>query len=878
MAGRVGFYIGADPNSGIGGSTQDNTAANPLGVDDGMGLTMGTYTGVAGNFASAKFFVGNATGGSIQSQYFGQNAIDTAYWGASDRYFIGETTNENIRIQLRCDVIGDTARCQWTCTNQQATAATLGMWFGQWVTMFPTSSPAASSNFISPYPADWTVAPGVKPILTDTRFEATPNVNATDPPERNMPPYLDYGMDQSLAYGLRIVLQPSAQIPDQTPVSGLDIGNNVFLLGSQTASDGAMPDLMLTDDVIPPGGFPYDDNAYIEKFPTVPLGPLNSGTETTQIIAYYKSTWSTVDYAKPYSVVLDAPPVIATSPSNSAQFQNAPFLLTVNIDDTRGFSTHDQSVPLQDVEVDVDLPPGLTDANNPSSTHLVKFIDSVEPQTVANVSVNIAIDPTVFGNQNYTVTIKPNPGPTKVLTGTLNVASQPYLQLTGTSNCVTAGWSFSDSTWDTIVGSNSGLVLNQDYQVFGWDAVAQNYIIQSGPQRGFGSFVVTTQNVGFVPLGGNPVQPQDLQTGAPQIILQSGWNLIGNPYNYAVPVGQLVGVPESDNQNAFTWDQLSTAGYISGYLAYWDPTTQGYKVTTSDTDLIQPNTGYWLFVNSNQPVTIEYPAVLASFIPNLPDGALTAAKVMKNSSVSAPSSPVWSLQLAARGATTLDSLTAIGQATTSQTAKSLTIYKPPIAPIKNAISSAIVVTSGKSVTRLARALTPTSVNSQTWDWQVYTTTAGTVALTWPNMSTLPANVTVKLVDPSTGKQTLLRNATSYTFEGKAKGTHDFQLVVTTGPTQPVITSLSSVSTASLATLTYVLSTAASSTLTVSQNGQTIATLISNRKDNSGTSKTTWNYLDSANRKVRAGIYTATLSSTPASGAAETKSISITVPR
>ena len=231
------------------------------------------------------------------------------------------------------------------------------------------------------------------------------------------------------------------------------------------------------------------------------------------------------------------------------------------------------------------------------------------------------------------------------------------------------------------------------------------------------------------------------QTGRPQIILQSGWNLIGNPYNYAVPVGQLVGVPESDNRNAYTWDQLSTQGYISGFLAYWDPTTQGYKVTSSDTDLIQPNTGYWLFVQSNQPVTLQYPAVLASFIPNLPDGALNPSKVMKSSSDAAPSSPVWSLQLAARGSSMLDSQLAVGQATTTVTAKSLTIFKPLAAPIKNAISSAIVVTTGKSVTRLARALTPTAVKSQTWDWQVYTTAAGPVALTWPNMSTIPANVT-----------------------------------------------------------------------------------------------------------------------------------------
>ena len=57
VAGRVGFFIGADPTTTLGGSTQDNTPGNQAGVDDGMGLTMGTYTGVASTtLPSQKFF------------------------------------------------------------------------------------------------------------------------------------------------------------------------------------------------------------------------------------------------------------------------------------------------------------------------------------------------------------------------------------------------------------------------------------------------------------------------------------------------------------------------------------------------------------------------------------------------------------------------------------------------------------------------------------------------------------------------------------------------------------------------------------------------------------------------------------------------------
>ena len=882
VAGRLGFFVGTDPypqlsnglanpNYETGGSTQDNLAGTV--IDDALGLTFGTYTGVAGNFSIAKFYAGTPGSTTYQSSYFGSTAIQNAWWGASDRYFYLSSTNSGFATSVRVDVLGDAARCDWKMTNTGTAVATVGMAFGQWVLF---------SGVQGTHTADYVTVPGIKPLSTDVRFQNNADPNSgplNNAPQLAMPPYLNYGIYQSWAYGLQIVTQPSAQVPDQTAVDVLDVGKNGFLLGSMTASDGALPDVLLGDTP-----FLNGEDAYVERWAptTVPIGG------TREIVAYYRSTWSTSDYAKPYSVVLDAPPVIATTSGQPNAFQlltsTTPgfggnlnyFNITVSIDDTRGFSTNDQSVPLEGVEVDLDLPPGMTDFNN-GTNHSVKFLGQVPPQTVEHLTFQVAIDPTLFGNQTYNITVKPNPGPTKVLTGSITVASQPYLNLTGTANLVTAPWQFQSSDWSTILNS-SGLVLDQNYQVFGWDPVSQDYILQTDPQRGFGSFIVTTQNVGYVPLGGTPSQVSDLQTGAPQIILQPGWNLVANPYNYAIPLGQLVGVPEADNSNAYTFTQLANLGFVSGALAYWDNLTQSYAYTSTFSDPIQPNTGYWLYVQSNQPVTINFPPVFQAFLPGLTDGYNnTPPKKSSKNGLVTPSLN-WALQLTARSNGMIDSKTAIGQTNTAIDAKVLTRFKAPIAPVKKAISSSILVTSGNKTVQLSQALVAKTVTSQTWTWRVFTKVAGPVTLSWPNISSLPSNTSVKLVDPSTKSTVDLRGASTYTFEAGAQSAKDLQLVVQIGVAKPVIENFSSSLTRSLASFSYTLSVAGTSSVKVTQNGAVVASLVTNRSDKAGVSNASWNFLDAANRRVKPGVYQVVLTSTPSGGSTASKTLSITVGR
>lgn len=915
MQGRLGFFVGGDPyqtlpngaanpHYGQGGSVQDNIQAALTGgtvVDDGMGLTYGTYSGVAGNFSIANFVQSTASttaGGAptTKMEFFGKNAILDAWVGASNRYFI-ETSTASFggSEMLEVNIIGDAARCQWKVQNTgTATNTSIGLDFGQWVNSFaPGENGPSSFNYIT--------APGLEPLQVLTRFLQTPQDNAAMPTANTnmtpltLPPYIDFGLSQSNAYGLQVVLGPSAQIPDQTQAVGLDVAYNGWILGSMTADDGAMPDglepdLSLTDS--------YGSDAYIEVLPVQPVGAYTGnspgGADTAIFIAYFRSTWGVSDYNLPYSVVLDAPQVIATTPGNPYSFQyTTPATIAVHVDNTghpygQGFSTIGEQIPLEDVAVTLTLPPGMTEWVNggPSNiSTITEYIQEVPAQVNSLVYFQVAVDPTLVGTVQYTVTVTPQPGPVKTLTGSIVVASQPYLTIGSSANLVTAPWTFGSPDWATIIGANTNLVLDQDFQVFGWDALQQQYILQTDALRGAGSFIISDQAVGTIPLGGSPQQDSDVFTGAPAIILQPGWNLIANPYNFAIPLGELVGVAEANNDNAYTFSQLVNLNYVNGFLAFWSTLTNDYQYTQTLDDLMQPNTGYWIYVTSDQAVTISWPQVFQAFVPGLQyvDEGWSWAKQrgtpLKSKARVPLGTPEWALQLAARTNTMLDATTTIGQAKTSNLVTTLTKHKAPVAPMKHAVSSYIYVTNNSKVLNLAQALTTDNVKEQVWTWNIFTQSAGPVTLTWPNIGSVPNNVTIRLTDASTGASELLRNTSKVTFEGAAQGTKTYKLEVLTGAPEAVIESVTAAAASGGAKVSYDLSVNATTTVTISNStGGVIATLALNQSESSGVSKVAWNYLDAANRPVPNGTYKAVVSATPSGGQTETKSVSITVKR
>lgn len=858
-AGRIGFYIGPL------GSVQDESYGSANPIDNWMTLVFGAPTGIGGNWGYAKTVRTAANGGAQTRTTFGQNAIDTAYVGASDRYFVAESTNDNIRIVLRADVLGDSTRLSWGLTNT-GDAAQIGLEFGQQLDY------SAVNGFVGP--PQYVQVPGIRPFFTDRRFSRVPTAN-TSIPELAMPSYAIFGMTRANAYGLRVSTTTTSEIPDQTPVDYLDIGHGGFLLGPFDGDGTPMPD---KDSVLwlPDTDF-RGDTSYVQRWMPVGVG----GGASRNIVSYYRTTWGVSDYVAPYSVVVDTPKVVSVESNDPSTFHQNPMVVRVYLDNTRGFSSVGSAIPLNDVSVTLNLPQGMSDANDSSHTRvsITKTINRIDPQTIQHVDFSVFVDPTTFGVKQYNVVIAPSSaGPTKTVSGTINVASQPYLQIRKAANLVAVPWDFPSVSWNSILNTGpTPLAPDVDFQAFEWNAAQQAYVLQSSRKRGVGTFLISTKDVGYKLLGSvddsNPAEiPDDLSTGAELLVLRPGWNLIANPYNYAFAIGEIVGVTATDPRSSHTFAELASSNIVNSSLAYWDQDTQSYKFTSGLSDTMVPNRGYWIYVNSPSNLTISYPPISTAFVPTLPGETDTT-----------PFKANWSMSLGITTAKSVDKLNTIGSGGTSATAMLASAVKPPVAPTNTAVSGSFLVTSGSKSLGYGRLYQP-SMSTQTWNWQVFTRAAGATTLTWPEITAVPSNVNLTITDLATNKSYDMRKNAALSFTAVAQAVHNFRITASTAavtPPAPALTSATATITgagaAAKCNISYVLSTPSAVTVTVLQGAKTIVTLQNGTLKPAGTSTLSWNLKDASNRSLPKGSYTVQVSAVPSrGGATESKTSSVLI--
>jgi hypothetical protein len=863
----VGFTIGVSGTVTYGGS--DNMTPDPC-YDPARTLSVrGRFSfgsGVLGSVQSTfDDFLGWTVGYDLDPHFayattnrdgtrtlFGQNAYAFIFNGASDRYIRARTTNDGVQVDLRMDVLGDAVRMQWDLTNTDAASHTLGLWFGAWTGMASNEvDPNTGANFsgIGHFTGDppldfvggkngYVMVPNGRPPRTDQRYN-----RANDP--SNFPEWCDFLFGQSMAFGMRIENGPSkstvnnAGASDANQAQELVLGNYQFLLGG--TGDNTFVDLAI-DDL-----FMLGAPAFIQKFDeqTVPTG------STRRIVHYVRSTWAESNYSPPYCVVVDPPRLLAPDPNGINQLTPNPFRLRVYIDNVAGYSTVNQEVPLADVKITlgrmvngnfvVGLPAGLT----PTPGHLnQKVITSIPAKAIDFVEWEVEADGQVYGEIEYAVRVQPVPGPTKIITDTIQISTTPRLVIRAGANLLTAPWIFSDSSWETVLQLNRPA----DFQAFTWDPQQLGYIISTAAERGKGAWIIASADFGSRQLGGNPQDPNDARTdvGAPATQLRFGWNLIGNPYPYAMPLGHIVGVSGAINQQAFTWQNLVTQGLISGSLAYWDTDTQSYKFIQGNEALMQPNLGYWIFVFTTQDFTLKWPPI---FAPGLPGVATRSRWVQSDAQ--------WRLQLVARNQS-LDDQNFIGKASNADSVKMNRIMEPPMGPTQMVAVSIEEQLNGQP-TRVAQSLSDRNGRKE-WKVLVDVKEAGPVTLTWPNIATVPKSNRFRITDTVSGVSRSMRQSSGYTFTMNEPGTRVFTVISEPDTGGGAVIGNVTVNgngrgSDSAFTINYTLASAATTNVRIlSGSGKEVYVALRGRADSVGENQVTWNTRDSAGRNVAPGIY------------------------
>lgn len=845
--------------------------------DDGMAYTVGWPQDPVGSFSYAQIDKGLTEDGDGNRFGFGLGGLRGSFVGASNRYFVALGGDNEVDVRLTVRVIGDAARLQWDLRNVTGTTRTLGLRFGAYVGMRTgdpsvvdvTGNNQANSLLSTLTGADpdqnfivgkqtpegyvgWNITPTTKPLRTGRNFlRRSPN----------FPAWAKFMFGQTEAYGSRVENTDQA-IKDQTPVDQFivdDFGDGQFpgLLRNNEGGDDnwirnrIFQDFSTGDPLLDPNAPPpleendslLNEVAFAQVW--APANVVPGGTRT--IVHYVRSVWSVGDYEDPYTALVDAPRLIA-SDQGQGEGQNGlepnPFRIVVYVDNQ--FAQIDKEVPLNDVRISLKVGNGLQLADGEPST---KVIARIGPNVISDISWEVEATGEISGYIPWEVTIQPTPGPQKTLKGNVLVAATPQVFLGEGPNLITLPWGYADTSLDQVFG----LVSGRDYVAYRWDADVNGYTAAVSAERGRGIWVVPTSDLGLRALQGS-ITPPDIPSGGLAVNLKRGWNLIGNPYNYPVPLAQLTGVADDNPRQSFTWQEMVTLGFVSNSLAFWerDPNDPGdgvYRFTQGVETLLQPHVGYWVFVNTSRPVRIFWPAV---FLEELPNSGRSSEEQWRQTDRQ------WRLELVARTNESIDAENYVGVAANRETANRLRLPKPPPAPGQK-LELSVVDTADAEATRLTHSFAD-RMGRKEWKVMVRSEKSGEVTLTWPTLSSIPRNVRFRIVDEAAGTTRDLRMLSGYTVNFDQPGTRELKLQMEPGAAaRPVIGNVivgrAGRDRNSPLTLTYSLSAEASTTIRVlTAGGREVFTVTRGRADRVGENTATWLLRDNADRAVAPGNY------------------------
>jgi hypothetical protein len=812
------------------------------GFDDGLALTMGWPQDPVGNYNCV--WVTGPDGSLTGAELFGSAGFVETFIGASRRYGVMVTNTAFGQVGVEIRSLADAIRFKWTLVDTAGSGGFGIVWaISPWMrsagldhlnsnqvnTFLPSAG--GSPKFTPEGFMGYTAFDDNRPMRTEKKRELV---------DSNFPKVVRLLWGQTENYGMQFNTGPNASTLDHSQVSRVKVGTfgdtagggapNFNLEATGTVDDN---DLQLATGVNGDAGV-----CYLQQFLPAQTGL----TGRAEIINYVRTNWSVGSYLDPYTAIVDAPKVVNYLGQAGGQDPN-PMTWQLHIDNQ--YAEIDKEVDLVNVSAEIGLPSGLSLAPGELQT---KFISRIFANQIQTLNWDVVSDGTTFGDLPVTITIRSVPGPTKVITTTVRVAANPVISFNAGPNMVSFPYQFGDSSFDRILGLTAGV----DYVAYGWDGDLRAYVPTTTTQRGQGYWVIPNNSLPNQPLA-NANPPADQSQGGLLVNLRPGWNLIGNPYNYAVPIQQLVGVAEANNPNALTWRELVASDFVASSLTFFVPNSSlpgggSYALTTDDT-LIQPHTAYWLFVKSSQPVRLIWPPLFQEGLPNSGRSISTIAQNDRE----------WRLQLSARSAMGADTNNYVGVVTDRNRAKVLNVPKAPEAP-GSRLEMAVIADDQGQLTRMAQSISDRG-GRQEFNVSVAAKDAGEVTVTWPNLPSLPRNLRVKLEDLATGEKRDLRATSGYTFRMDQAGTREFKVTVEqVGSSRPVIGNVVVAPAGrdvrnSPISINYSLSADALVTVRIlSSTGKEVYTVTRGRSDSAGENTATWALKDNANRAVAPGSY------------------------
>ena len=397
------------------------------------------------------------------------------------------------------------------------------------------------------------------------------------------------------------------------------------------------------------------------------------------------------------------------------------------------------------------------------------------------------------------------------------------------------------------------------------------------------AFFLKVPSSAFVNSYGREVSQQTVR-----IPLHEGWNMVGDPYTFVVAFGTTV--IETSNGTRYPAAEAANNKLILPFIYRYVGGDYQFQALPAGT--MNPWEGNWIYVipkdvnnlSSGNVLTMLIPAASSGTTKSVPKSISRAANATLRPSVRGIGA--WSLRLVAQTHDLTDAHTYIGASSTATDGDDNTkAPKPP----KFGSYVSLGVQRLNNATLYAQDLRSLG-GSKTWDMVVTTDQANAdITVTWPEVRTLPRNVSLTLTDKQTGQTIDLKSQGAFSFNSGPKA-ETRSISITAAPTSSqgrvVLSNVvinpprsRSVSGQSPYDINYTVSHDAKVEVTIlGTNGRILSRPAPTRAVSAGDNHIAWNGRDNAGHVLAAGIYVVQIRAISADGAVTSVSHALPISR